>query len=135
MASKVTDYPGLNFKKSIKDNIYPDAGLYVAKKGSYQSIGRLKIFSLEVKTYKDEIFEIKVTTEKDPDLYQGLKKVFGEPEFSLVSNTYFWRSASVKLTYIANAKGKIEMVYTSIKMRDRLKADQKEVVDVISEDF
>ena len=135
LASKVTEYPGLTFKKNIKDKIYPNAKLHVARKGHYESIGSLKIFGLEVKTYKDEIFEIKVITEKNPDLYQGLKKAFGEPEFSLASNTYFWRSSSVKLTYIANIKGKIEMVYTSLKMRDKLKSDQKEVVDIISDDF
>ena len=135
LTSKVTEYPGIVFKKNIKDKVYPNAKLYTAKKGNYESIGSLKIYGLEVRTYKGEIFEIKVITEKNPDLYQGLKKAFGEPEFSLASNTYFWRSSSVKLTYIANNKGKIEMVYTSLKMRNRLKSDQKEVVDIISEDF
>lgn len=135
MASNVNAYEGLEYKKDIEDRVFPEAKLYTAKKGYYESIGGLKIFDLEVKVYKDSIFEIKVITEKDPNLYKGLKKAFGEPEFAYRSNKYYWQSDRLKLLYGSHSNNKIEMVYWSYEMNKKLKAEKKQVVEEIVDDF
>lgn len=135
MASNVTAYEGLEFKKDIEDEVFPEAQLYTARKGHYESIGTLKIYDLEVKVYKDSIFEIKVITEKDANLYKGLKKAFGEPEFAYRANKYYWQTERLKLLYGSHSNNKIEMVYRSFLMSDKLKEDKKQVVEEIVDDF
>ena len=135
MVSSVAAYGGLEYKKDIEDEIFPEAKLYTAKKGHYESIGSLKIFDLEVKVYKDSIFEIRVITEKDPNLYKGLKKAFGEPEFDYRGGKYYWRSDRISLRYSSYSNNKIEMVYSSYLMRDKLKEEKRQVVEEIVDDF
>lgn len=135
MVSLVTAYDGLEFSKAIEDEEFPDANLYTAKKGHYENIGSLKIYNLEVKVYKDSIFEIRVITEKDPKLYKGLKKAFGTPEFAYRSGKYYWKSKRLMLTYSSYSSNKIEMVYRSFVMKGKLKADKEEEVNDIVSDF
>lgn len=135
MASEISAYEGLEFKKEIEDEVFPQAGLYTAKKGYYESIGSLKIYDLQVKTYKDSIFEVRVVTEKDPNLYKGLKKAFGEPEFAHRSGKYYWKTERLQLAYTSYSSNKIEMVYRSFIMADKLKEEKKQVVEEIVDDF
>ncbi|UII34078.1 hypothetical protein LVD17_09655 [Fulvivirga ulvae] len=135
MTSNIAEYEGLEYKKDIEDEVFPQAKLYTAKKGYYENIGSLKIFDLEVKVYKDSIFEIKVITEKDPNLYKGLKKAFGEPEFAYRSSKYYWQSERLKLMYSSHSNNKIEMVYRSYLMNDKLKEEKKQEVEEIVDDF
>ena len=135
LASAVGDYEGLEYEKDIEDKIFPEAKLYAAKKGYYESIGSLKIYDLEVKVYRDSIYQIRIVTEKDPNLYKGLKGIFGEPEYAYGTNKYYWQSDKIKLLYSSHSNNKIEMVYNSFVMREKLKEDRKEVVDDIMSDF
>lgn len=135
MASPVTAYEGLEYKKDIDDEVFPEARLYTAKKGHYESIGSLKIYDLQVKTYKDSIFEVRVVTEKDPNLYKGMKKAFGEPEFAHRAKEYYWRTQRLRLGYSSYSNNKIEMVYRSYIMNDKLKEDKQKVVEDIADDF
>ncbi|MEX2335782.1 MAG: hypothetical protein WD555_00750 [Fulvivirga sp.] len=135
MTSLITAYEGLELKKEIEDEEFPNASLYTAKKGHYENIGKLKIYDLEVKTYKDSIFEIKVITEKDPNLYKGLKKVFGTPEFNYKSRQYYWKSDRLQLSYSSFSNTKIEMVYRSYIMSAKRKEEKKQVVENIVDDF
>lgn len=135
MASKVSDYEGLEYKKDVKDDIFPEAQLYVAKKGFYENIGELKIFDLEVKAYKGEVFEIKVVTEKDPKLYKGLKQIYGEPEYNYRSAVSQWTSKSIRMTYASESKNKMVLTYYSYVMMDKLKKEKEETIDAISDDF
>ncbi|MBL6447444.1 hypothetical protein JMN32_14090 [Fulvivirga sp. 29W222] len=135
MASSITTYEGLEYKKDIEDKVFPEAKLYTSKKGYYENIGSLKIFDLEVKVYKDSIFEIKVITEKDPNLYKGLKRAFGEPKFAYRTNKYYWKSERLKLLYSSYSNNKIEMVYRSFLMNNKLKEEKQQVVEEIVDDF
>ncbi|ELR73657.1 hypothetical protein C900_02061 [Fulvivirga imtechensis AK7] len=135
MASNVSAYEGLEFKKDIDDDTFPDAKLYIAKKGHYESIGTLKIYDLEVKVYNDSIFEIRVITEKDPNLYKGLKKAFGEPKFGYRTGYYHWTGEQLGLAYGSYSNNKIEMVYTSYVMNKKRKEEKKQVVEDIVDDF
>ncbi len=135
MTSRITDYDGLELKKAIDSDVFPRAYQYVPKNGHYESIGSVKIFQLEVNTYDSAIYEIRVITEKDPNLYKGLKRAFGEPEFDYRNNKYYWRTDNLRLSYDSHSKTRIEMVYFSYLMTQRLKEDKEQVVEEIMDDF
>lgn len=135
LASNVSAYEGLEYKKDIEDETFPNAKLYTAKKGHYESIGNLKIYDLEVKVYNDSIFEIRVITEKDPNLYKGLKKAFGEPQFGYRTGYYYWSSDRLRLSYGSYSNNKIEMIYNSFVMNKKRKEEKKQVVEEIVDDF
>jgi hypothetical protein len=131
----VREYTGLEFKKNISEKDFPEATYYVAKKGEYTSIGDVKVLSVEVKAYKDLIYEINVITEKTPDLYKGLKQIYGEPEFSVRTNVYYWATPNLRLSFISHSKNKLELNYFSYLVRQEVKADKAKKIDEISDDF
>lgn len=135
MTQSIIEHEGLEFKKEIESAIFPRAYQYVAKKGVYEDIGGIKIFDLEVNTYDSAIYEIRVITEKNPNLYKALKRTFGEPEYDYRGNKYYWKTDRLRLSYDSHSKNKIEMVYFSYLMTERLKADKEQVVEEIVDDF
>lgn len=136
LTSLVTDYEGLELKKEgVEDETFPNSTIYTPKKGYYETIGVLKIYDLEVYAYKDSIYQIKVVTEKDPKLYKGMKKLFGEPEYGYRSEVYYWASPILKLEYTSHSKNKIEMRYFSHLMVQKRKEEKKQVVEEIADDF
>ncbi|MEM6525705.1 MAG: hypothetical protein AAGF85_20630 [Bacteroidota bacterium] len=135
MTSIITDYEGLEFKKEIQSEIFPRAYQYVPKKGFYQTIGQIKIFELQVNTYDSAVYEIRIVTEKNPNLYKALKKNFGQPEYDYRGDKYYWRTDNLRLSYDSHSKNKVEMVYFSYLMTKRLKEDKEQVVEDIADDF
>lgn len=135
MTALITDYEGLEFKKEIESEIFPKAYQYVPKRGFYQTIGGIKIFDLEVNTYDSAVYEIRIVTEKNPNLYKALKKNFGQPEYDYRGDKYYWKTDKLRLSYDSHSKTKIEMVYFSYLMTERLKEDKEEVVEDIADDF
>ncbi len=135
MTSDISTYEGLIYKKDIEDEVFAGAKLYIPKKGHYESIGNLKIHELEVMTYRDSVYRIRVVTEKDPNLYKGLKKAFGEPEYAYRSNHYYWSADNLRLSYVSHSKNKIEMEYFSYVMTRRVKEEKKKDVQDIADDF
>lgn len=133
--SDIKDYPGLKLKKSIKDEMYPGAELYVNEKGSYTSVGRVKIHLVEVKVYNDSIYEIRIVTEDDPAIYQGIKRNFGEGKYDMRAKAYSWSTNNIVLYYKQGSKNKKELIYHSYIM-DRLRREEirKSYTDV-SADF
>jgi len=136
LVSSVSSYEGLELKKEeVDDETFPKSTLYTAKKGFYESIGKLKIYELEVLAYKDSIYQIKVITEKDPNLYKGMKKLFGEPEYAYGREQYYWNTDKLKLAYGSHSRNKIEMIYFSYLMVEKRKQEKKQVVEDIVDDF
>jgi len=135
LATEVHQYEGLEYKEEIADELFKTLSVYVKKKGYYESIGSIKIHDVEVLAYKGEVYQIKVITEKNPKLYRGLKKAFGEPTFSPRGDNYYWSTDNLGLTFGNNAKSKLQLLYTSYVMKGRLKEDKKEEIEDISEDF
>lgn len=133
--SKASSYEGLEFKKDVNDKLFPEASLYMPKKGFYETIGGKKIHSLTVKTYRGDIFEIKVIINKDPDLYKGLKKNFGDPKYDLRKEEYYWSAEKLRLSYASLSKSKIVMTYFSFPMKAKLKEDKKKEIETIADDF
>ncbi|MTI22905.1 hypothetical protein E1176_17870 [Fulvivirga sp. RKSG066] len=137
LTSSVSAYEGLELKKDDVniDETFPNSTLYTAKKGHYESIGKLKIYDLEVYAYKDSIYQINVVTEKDPNLYKGMKKLFGEPKYGYRSEVYYWSTDKLKLEYGSHSKNKIAMTYYSHLMVEKRKEEKKQVVENIADDF
>lgn len=133
--TSVLDYAGLEFDKDDEHPYYQLIKVYKAKKGEYESIGSIKIYDLKVLTYRDSVFRIVVTTEKNPDLYKALKSTFGEPEYHLRNKFHHWTGKNLRLSYIPVGKDKLELTYESFLMKDKLKEDEEEEIEEIMSDF
>ncbi|MFW5760129.1 MAG: hypothetical protein ACOCXH_04010 [Cyclobacteriaceae bacterium] len=108
---------------------------YQAAKREYKKIGSVNIKSLEVWAYKDQIFQIRVVTEQDPDLYKGLRQLFGTPDYSIREDLYYWSGKKVRLSYQAESKSRLELIYFSHLLDDILKSEKNEEIDNIADDF
>jgi hypothetical protein len=135
LATEVHLYEGLEYKEAIEDKLFKQLAVYQRKKGYYESIGSIKIYDVEVLAYNGEVYKIKVITEKNPKLYSGLKKAFGEPTFSPRGDNYYWATQNINLTFGNNSKSRLELVYTSHVVKSHLKKDKEEEIEDISEDF
>lgn len=133
--SLISQYPGLKEKKKIDEELFPETILYVNNKGVYETIGRVKVYSVEVKTYKDRIYEIIVTTEYDPAIYQGLTRNFGEGQYSLRKKAYQWSSHNVALYFKKEKKSRLQLIYHSKRMDRRRRDEIKKSYTDVSDDF
>lgn len=123
------------FKKDIKEKNEFPAKLYSVENPDYKSIGEVKVKRLELKTYKDFIYEIDVITEKDTRLMKGMIKSFGEPKYIIVTDTYNWVTASLSLTFKNHKKNEILLTYRCYPILKMMQVDKGKKVDVIAEDF
>lgn len=135
MATDISLYDGLVFEKEIEDEKFGTLQVYTRKKDTYVSIGTIPIQELKVTVYNGEVYMIQVIINKDPKMYGGLKKAFGPPKFSPVTNDYFWQSDSLKLVYRAYDKKQLEMLYRSYVIERKLKDEKKEEIEDIASDF
>ena len=134
--SEVSNHKNLIYKKSIKiKKSEQPILLYERIKGSYQNIGDVSIRNLEVKAFLGKIIEIRILTEKDTDIMKALKKLYGEPYFSVRSNAWEWQSASVLLSLRSTGKNKLELVYASRKLNRYIQDHKDKGIENISTDF
>jgi len=135
LTSDISQYEGLEFKKNIEDETFPGAQLYVNKKDFYTSIGTIKIHKLEVKCYKGKIYDINIIVDKDPNMYKGLEKSFGEPQYSVRAKAYYWSTENIRLLYRSYSKTKLEMGYYSYSMEKLRKKEKKDALENVVDDF
>jgi hypothetical protein len=134
--SEISDYSSLIFKKSLKNKKSDQPTLvYERIKGSYQKIGEVMIKSLEVKAFLGKIIEIRIITEKNTDIMKALKKLYGEPYFSVRSNAWEWQSNGVLLSLSSIGKNKLEIIYASRKLNQYIQNHEEEGIENISTDF
>jgi hypothetical protein len=126
---------GFKFRKDFKEKEEFDAKLYSVDHPDYKAIGEVKIKEIEVKTYKDMIYEISVVADKDPRLMKALESLFGKSEYDLKNETYFWKTENLILKFRTQGKNHIEMLYTSFVVQKKMKDDKKQKVDDIANDF
>ncbi len=130
--SNATDYPELKLDKT-KDENY---ATYVRRNGHLMSIGDIPIKEFEVSTYKNQIYQIDITTPKNPKLFKSLEEAFGKAKFVVTSNNYVWQGSSVKLSFKSLKGGKdTKMTYTSLKIKDIIKQDEEQKIKDLSKDF
>ena len=134
--SEVTDNKNFVFKKSIRNKkTEQPILLYERIKGTYQRIGDVPVKTLEVKTFLGKIIEIRIIADKDEDIMRALKKLYGEPYFSVRSNAWEWRSEGVLLALSATGKNKLEIIYSSRKFNQYIQDHKEEGIENISNDF
>lgn len=132
----ISENPKLVYKKQIdlKKSEYP-IHVYVRSKGSYTNIGEVPIKDMEVKVYLQKIIEIRIITTKDTDIMKALKKLYGEPTFSVRSNAWEWQTEGVLLSLTSVGKKKLEIKYASRKLNQYIKDKKEEGIEDLSTDF
>ena len=126
---------GSKLQKEFKErNEYP-AKLYEVDHPDYQTIGEVKITKIELKTYKDLIYEIRVIAHKDPRLMKALESLYGEADYDIKNETYFWKTENIILKFQSEGKNRLELLYVSLTLLKSMKDDKDRKVDDIANDF
>lgn len=127
---------GIKEKKEFKekDNVYPST-LYEVDHADYSSIGEIKVHEIEIKSYRDLIYEIRVTTEKDPRLMRAMENVYGPATYDAKNNRYFWKSENLILTYESISKRELQLEYTSFVVPKMMVEDRARKIENIADDF
>lgn len=125
---------GASFKKDILEREEFQAKLYTVKDESLMRIGEVKVNSISLKTYKDLVYEIEVTTDKDQRLMKGLEKALGKASYNVRTKAYHWRAKSLSLTFIGN-KNSLTLIYRSYPVFKMMYADRGKKIDEIADDF
>jgi hypothetical protein len=124
----------LEKRKGFKQEEF-DAKLYSVENDSYSKIGEVDVDKVEIKTYKNLIYQIHVVADKDTRLMKALESIYGKAEYDIKRETYFWKGQTVILKFRSESKNKLEMIYTSYTMLDMMRADKNKKVQDIAEDF
>jgi hypothetical protein len=135
LVSLIDSVKGTKFKKEFKEKGNVHAKLYEVDHPDYASIGEVKVRKIELKTYKDLVYEIAVHTEKDPRLMKAMESVFGAPQYDAKNNRYFWKTDSIILTFESHSRNQLQLVYTSFVIFQMMKDDKNKKVDEIADDF
>ncbi len=135
LGSRVDSLKGAEFKKdALEKNEFP-VKLYSVEDEAYETIGEVKVKKVEVKAYKNEIYEILVITQKDTRLMKGMQKSFGKPIYILPTDTYNWKTDSLSLTFKDHSKNELRLTYRYYPVLKKMQIDKGKKIDAIAEDF
>ena len=95
----------------------------------------MKVKKIEVKAYKDTIYEIVVITQKDTRLMKGMEKSFGKPTYILTTHTYNWKTDSLSLTFKDHGRNELRLTYRYYPVLKQMQIDKGKKIDQIAEDF
>ena len=126
---------GSKLQKEFKERNEFPAKLYEVDHPDYQTIGEVKINKIELKTYKDLIYEIRVVAHKDPRLMKALESLYGEADYDIKNETYFWKTENLILKFQSEGKNRLELLYVSLTLLKSMKDDKDKKVDNIADDF
>jgi len=122
-------------EKEFKERNEFPAKLFRVENVAYNTIGEVKVSRVEVKTYKDTIYEIGVWTAKDPRLMKALESLYGRADFDMKNETYFWKTDNIVLKFKSEGKSKLVLTYISPPVHKSMKEDKDRKVDDIANDF
>jgi hypothetical protein len=126
---------GAKLIKEFKEKEEFPAKLYSVNHESYSRIGEVKIREVELKAYKDLIYEINVIAEKDVRLMKALESLYGKADYDLKNETYFWKTEKVILKFNSAGRHQLQLQYSSTAMHKMMKEDKKKKVEDIANDF
>lgn len=126
---------GYKLKKEFKEKDEFDAKLYTVENPQYATIGEVKINTVELKTYKDQVYQIHVIADKDPRLMKALESIYGIAEYDIKRETYFWKGQTLVLMFRSFSRNQLELIYTSYLIFDQMKNDKGKKVKDIADDF
>jgi hypothetical protein len=126
---------GLKFKKDFKEKEEFEAKLYSIENDAYAKIGEVTVDKIEIKTYKNQIYQIHVVADKDTRLMKALESIYGKSEYDMKRETYFWRGSTMILKFKSQSKTKLQLIYTSYAVLDKMQQDKNKKVQDIADDF
>jgi hypothetical protein len=135
LGQTVDSIPGVKLLKEFKERDEFPARLYSVKDQAYERIGEVKVHKIELKTYSDMIYEIRVVAAKDPRLMKALESLYGKSEYDIKNDTYFWKTDNLILKFQTEGRNKLTMLYISYNLHERMKEDKGKKVDAIADDF
>ena len=125
---------GAELKKEFKEKDEFPAKLYTINDEKLNAIGEVKVLSIEVKTYKDLVYEIEVTTDKDQRLMKGMEMALGKASYNVRTKAYHWAATSLSLTFTGDKKS-LTLVYKSYPIYKMMHADKGKKIEKIADDF
>lgn len=126
---------GAKLKKEFKEKDEFPAKIFTVNNPAYEKIGEVTVKSVELKTYKDLIYEIQVVVDKDVRLMKALESLYGKSEYDMKAEIYFWKSPNLILKFGSHGKHHLELTYISFLVHKMMKDDKGKKVDDIAEDF
>ncbi len=135
LAYPVDSIKGTKLKKEFKEKHNVMAKLYEVDNPDYASVGSVAVKKIELKAYEGLIYEIRVVTDKDPKLMKGLEQIYGPAFYNVRSATYTWSGVNVGLTFIANSKKTLELVYYSSIVDKMMREVKNEKIKEVADDF
>ncbi len=136
LGSPVDSIKGAVFEKDFMEMKEFEAKQYEVKNPAYEKIGDAEVKAVELKTYKGLIYEIIVTTPKDPRIMRALEKSYGKATYNLRTETYNWQAPKqISLIYKGENKRDVTLTYRSYPMIKLMYADKKKKIEEIAEDF
>ena len=135
LGAPVDSVKGTVLEKEFKERNEFPASLYRVENEAYANIGEVKVSRVELKSYKDTIYEIGVWTEKDPRLMKALESLYGRADFDMKNETYFWKTENIVLKFRADGKSKLVLTWISPPVHKSMKGDKDKKVDDIANDF
>jgi len=122
------------FKKDILEQKMFPAKIYETRHADYKTIGEVTVKKIELKSYKDLVYEINIVLPKDPRVMQGLEKSYGEATYSVRMHAYYWKAENLSLIFKGDGK-QIHLTYKSAPMIKMMNEDKSKKVDQVAEQF
>lgn len=135
LGTRIDSLRGAEYRKDVLEKNEFPAKLYEMEGDEYKSIGEVKVKKVEVKAYKDCIYEIVVLTHKDTRLMKGMSKSFGKPIYILPTDTYNWKTDSLSLTFKDHSRNELRLTYRYYPLLKQMQIDKGKKIDDIAEDF
>lgn len=135
LGTLIDSLQGAEYKKDVLEKNEFPAKLYQVEGEEYKSIGEVKVKKVEVKTYKDRVYEIVVITYKDTRLMKGVTKSFGKPIYILPTDTYNWKTDLLSLTFKDHSRNELRLTYRYYPLLKQMQVDKGKKIDDIAEDF
>lgn len=135
LGTPVDSIKGIAFKEDITNKEGQISKVYKVDYPDYKKIGEVAVEDLELTAYKGSIYLIKVIAVKDTRLMKGMELALGKSEWDLRNEQYFWKGKNLTLTFKSVEKDKIELLYTSFPVLQKMKEDKKKEVEDIADDF
>jgi hypothetical protein len=135
LATPIDSVVGHKLVKEFKERDQFPAKLFEVENTDYEKVGEVKVHKIELKTYKDLIYEINVITDKDERLMKALESLYGKSEYDMKNETYFWKTDSLILKFKSQGKHRLQMLYVSYNVHKMMRQDKDKKVDDIANDF
>lgn len=134
LGNPIDSVKGAEFKKDFLELKKYPAKIYETRHADYLSIGEVVVKKVQVKTYKNLVYEINVFLPKDQRIMQGLEKSYGHATYSVRLHAYYWNAENLSLVFKGDKK-KIQLTYKSAPIIKMMNDDKNKKVDQVAQEF